>query len=681
MSIFTGIENTWTITYENKLDGRVAQLSRRSSLSSTSSSDRSERSELSEANTNTPISIKSHISFGAGNEASSYLIKDEQSFWRPLAEGDVFQAPELSLLNSPYAAAASTSSQASVLQYSVDSKPESFCQAFPRQGLSHHQSATRYVATPAPDFTHSQNVSSLSQVCSKATKSAVFANPRRRSASKSFSKPALIRQVARRQDFVMHLVGKSNHHNPLPDSFVHTFSLLSESATQLVSYIWPEAKLSSTACEQQQQQQQQQIISLRFFIRETLRRSHSTHSTLQLTLYYLHLLQVKGNIPSCGDWSTRRVDSACRSMQCGRRMFLSALILASKYLQDRNYSAKAWSKITSLPVKEINANERTFLKAVDYDLHLDVDKYNEWCANVSECVDAVSAGKTCPWSIVLEACKGISSSVMSTTSSIMSALQGAPAVGAPTSSDLPSLCDSTGSVAPARALSARAATFPAKSAVHQGLGIYCNANNYNNKMITPPSSFTSSDELPLVYPGQPSFYRPSPPAFLQATHLPTPPSSIPSMLSSAQDEPLELPLCEQAHDNKTEHHEESIESILATRLVALSQQHGISPPESVVSSISGQDELPPMHYPAASQHNIQLPAIAELLCNGLKHGLKRGCEQGFKQSLQPLQALYAVDSPLVAENSWDPRRVCGAKRSCCDRDDYAAENCKKSKTW
>jgi hypothetical protein len=37
-----------------------------------------------------------------------------------------------------------------------------------------------------------------------------------------------------------------------------------------------------------------------------------------------------------------------RAKQCGRRMFLAALILSSKSLQDRNYSARAWSKISGL---------------------------------------------------------------------------------------------------------------------------------------------------------------------------------------------------------------------------------------------------------------------------------------------------------------------------------------------
>lgn len=59
-------------------------------------------------------------------------------------------------------------------------------------------------------------------------------------------------------------------------------------------------------------------------------------------------------------------------------MFLAALILASKYLQDRNYSARAWSKISGLNTLEINQNELMFLKAVGWRLHIDEAMFQRW---------------------------------------------------------------------------------------------------------------------------------------------------------------------------------------------------------------------------------------------------------------------------------------------------------------
>lgn len=59
-------------------------------------------------------------------------------------------------------------------------------------------------------------------------------------------------------------------------------------------------------------------------------------------------------------------------------MFLAALILASKYLQDRNYSARAWSKISGLNTQEININEMAFLDAVNWKLHISETNFQKW---------------------------------------------------------------------------------------------------------------------------------------------------------------------------------------------------------------------------------------------------------------------------------------------------------------
>ncbi|EFW99171.1 g1 s-specific cyclin [Grosmannia clavigera kw1407] len=124
------------------------------------------------------------------------------------------------------------------------------------------------------------------------------------------------------------------------------------------------------------------LLPLRTFIQETLRRSRASYSTLQVALYYL--LLIKPRLPGHNFTMEQPSDSyACRALQCGRRMFLAALILASKYLQDRNYSARAWSKISGLATAEINQNETAFLHAVDWRLHITNDVYNRWidCVN------------------------------------------------------------------------------------------------------------------------------------------------------------------------------------------------------------------------------------------------------------------------------------------------------------
>jgi len=126
------------------------------------------------------------------------------------------------------------------------------------------------------------------------------------------------------------------------------------------------------------------ILPLRVFIQETIRRSRTSFSTLQLALYYL--LRIKSAVREFEiknpDWFNGPCNfgktAAKHPIACGRRMFLAAVIVASKYLQDRNYSNRAWAKISGLPVKEINANEFVFLNVAKYDLYVGEALYKRW---------------------------------------------------------------------------------------------------------------------------------------------------------------------------------------------------------------------------------------------------------------------------------------------------------------
>ena len=140
----------------------------------------------------------------------------------------------------------------------------------------------------------------------------------------------------------------------------------------MVEVIWP---LSIVPC--QSEASGRGVLPLRTYIEETLRRSRTSYSTLQVALYYLVL--IRPHVPKRDFTMEQTVDSpAERALMCGRRMFLAALILASKYLQDRNYSAKAWSKMSGLNVCEINTNERTFLSKVDWKLHIPKPIFEKW---------------------------------------------------------------------------------------------------------------------------------------------------------------------------------------------------------------------------------------------------------------------------------------------------------------
>ncbi|KAI8805017.1 hypothetical protein BJ742DRAFT_426489 [Cladochytrium replicatum] len=59
-------------------------------------------------------------------------------------------------------------------------------------------------------------------------------------------------------------------------------------------------------------------------------------------------------------------------------LLVSSLICANKFLEDNRFSNRWWSKVSELPVEEINSAELKFLCGVGFDLYLENDEYSEW---------------------------------------------------------------------------------------------------------------------------------------------------------------------------------------------------------------------------------------------------------------------------------------------------------------
>lgn len=198
-------------------------------------------------------------------------------------------------------------------------------------------------------------------------------HPRRSSTAPTLRQPPkLQRQEERKTAFVDGLVGKEPW--SLTSSYpTKSWSSWIDSATDMVEAIWP----LSTSPRCKAGPTGKGVLPLRMFIQETLKRSGTSYSTLQVALYYLIL--IKPHVPS-HDFTMQQPqdEQSLRALQCGRRMFLAALILASKYLQDRTYSANAWSKISGLKVAEVNLNEMTFLSTVKWKLHIPTPTFERW---------------------------------------------------------------------------------------------------------------------------------------------------------------------------------------------------------------------------------------------------------------------------------------------------------------
>ncbi|KAF2860841.1 hypothetical protein K470DRAFT_203895, partial [Piedraia hortae CBS 480.64] len=143
-------------------------------------------------------------------------------------------------------------------------------------------------------------------------------------------------------------------------------SCLVTTTTDLVQHIWPNSANADP-------------LPLDKFIEEVLRRSRMSYSTLQTALYYIADDEDNHPHPQQKRPHQKQLPSP---LLCGRRMFLTALILATKYLQDKTYSLKAWSKMSGLRIAEIVALERLFLQTVQWNLHIPATKFRCFTSSI-----------------------------------------------------------------------------------------------------------------------------------------------------------------------------------------------------------------------------------------------------------------------------------------------------------
>lgn len=114
-------------------------------------------------------------------------------------------------------------------------------------------------------------------------------------------------------------------------------------------------------------------LPFREFISEVVRRSRVHSSVFQVAICYIArmkpiILEARRN----GQVVPQRI-------ACGRRVFIAALQLATKYLQDRCYSVHVWSRISGLSPKDLVANELALMQALDWNLFVSHTLYLRSC--------------------------------------------------------------------------------------------------------------------------------------------------------------------------------------------------------------------------------------------------------------------------------------------------------------
>lgn len=157
---------------------------------------------------------------------------------------------------------------------------------------------------------------------------------------------------------------------------------------------------SDTACKCPSMSRPLGPIPLDLFVRETLRRSRTSCSTLQTALLFCkraggevvrRRAQKEGynltsdqldRLPGADETylSLLPFDSnnANDPILCSRRVFLASVMISSKFLQDRTFSNRAWAKISGLEVKELSQVERRLLMALKFDLNVREEDWRSW---------------------------------------------------------------------------------------------------------------------------------------------------------------------------------------------------------------------------------------------------------------------------------------------------------------
>ena len=126
------------------------------------------------------------------------------------------------------------------------------------------------------------------------------------------------------------------------------------------------------------------VAPLHGFVQELIRRSRTSGTVLQTALCYIEAVRRK--LPKIASASVASVNETTPGessqdgelaapeplvpspLLCPRRTFLASLILASKFLQDRCYSNRAWAKLSGLSPREVGRCEKALGDALEWRL-------------------------------------------------------------------------------------------------------------------------------------------------------------------------------------------------------------------------------------------------------------------------------------------------------------------------
>ncbi|ORX89117.1 hypothetical protein K493DRAFT_318953 [Basidiobolus meristosporus CBS 931.73] len=118
---------------------------------------------------------------------------------------------------------------------------------------------------------------------------------------------------------------------------------------------------------------------LNCFLRRVVHYSGTTYSTLLTAILYLFRLNSMRAVPAEEDPLGRFREKGVQSpVGCGGRLFMAALVTAHKFLQDRAVSTQTWSRLSNIPIPQLNTDELEFLKAIQFQLFITTRSFEKW---------------------------------------------------------------------------------------------------------------------------------------------------------------------------------------------------------------------------------------------------------------------------------------------------------------
>ncbi|RKO99123.1 hypothetical protein CXG81DRAFT_28103 [Caulochytrium protostelioides] len=125
------------------------------------------------------------------------------------------------------------------------------------------------------------------------------------------------------------------------------------------------------------------------FVAKIVARCRVPAYTLQVALLYLvrfrkQLMSLQWDTvapashPPRGGTALRRPLPPSPCLLCGRRMFLVSVIVATKYLDDRNVSLRSWSRTSGLTPAELRFEEVAFMNTLNHHLWISEMTWSSW---------------------------------------------------------------------------------------------------------------------------------------------------------------------------------------------------------------------------------------------------------------------------------------------------------------